>query len=96
MDLFSACPKRQAFLFAGSIREAPSPRHLPHVNHALTHAAAQPASKPMPRTAQRMPPVDPMPFRRHGIHLVQMPVFLPQFVGEKKRDDKQRDNQKGA
>ncbi len=27
---------------------------------------------------------------------MQMPVFLPQFVGEKKRDDQQRKDEKNA
>ncbi|MFM0645467.1 hypothetical protein PQR14_14155 [Paraburkholderia bryophila] len=54
------------------------------------------ALKPMPRAAQRMPPVDAPRFNVRGSHLVQMAVFLPQFVGEKKRDDKQRNHQKNA
>ncbi|CAB3711899.1 hypothetical protein LMG27174_04289 [Paraburkholderia rhynchosiae] len=43
-----------------------------------------------------MAPVVTPGFRMHGTHVVQMPVFLPQFVGEKKRDDKQRKDQENA
>lgn len=50
----------------------------------------------MPRAAQRMPPVDTARLCRFKMQVVQMPMLLPQFVGEKKRDDEQRDDQKGA
>lgn len=53
-------------------------------------------SKAMPRAPQRMPPVDAARSRGHGPYVVQLPVFLPQFVREKKRDDQQRNYQKGA
>ncbi|TCK97299.1 hypothetical protein B0G74_4006 [Paraburkholderia sp. BL9I2N2] len=53
-------------------------------------------SQTMPRAAQRMPPVDAARFHGHRTHVVQVPVFLPQFVGEKKCDDQQRNDQKDA
>jgi hypothetical protein len=53
-------------------------------------------SRAVPRAAQRMPPVVPTRWRVHGPHVMQMTVFLPQFVGEKKRDDEQRNHQKRA
>jgi hypothetical protein len=56
----------------------------------MIHAASQTTrtrSNPMPRAAQRMPPVDTARFPRLKMQIVQMPMFLPQFVGEKKRDD---------
>jgi|1185.fasta_scaffold420652_2 hypothetical protein len=43
-----------------------------------------------------MTPVEPPRLRVHGSHVVQMPVFLPQFVGEKKRDDEERKDEKNA
>ncbi len=49
----------------------------------------------MPRAAQRMPPVTAR-LRGLKMQVMQMPMLLPQFVGEKKRDDEQRDDQKGA
>ena len=53
-------------------------------------------SRAVPRAAQRMTPVDATRSRLHGARVVQMPVFLPQFVGEKKRDDQQRQDEKNA
>jgi hypothetical protein len=50
------------------------------------------ASKTVPRATQRMPPVNTPMSRRHGAQVVQMAVFLPQFVGKKKRDDEQRND----
>ncbi|CAE6793291.1 hypothetical protein R69776_04862 [Paraburkholderia nemoris] len=49
----------------------------------------------MPRAAQRMPPVTAR-LRGLEMQVMQMTMLLPQFVGEKKRDDEQRDDQKGA
>jgi hypothetical protein len=43
-----------------------------------------------------MPPVDPPRFRVQWLPLVQVAVFLPQFVGEKEGDNKQRNHQKNA
>jgi hypothetical protein len=43
-----------------------------------------------------MAPVHTPVFRVRGTHVMQMPVFLPQFVGEKKGDDQQREDQKNA
>jgi hypothetical protein len=43
-----------------------------------------------------MPPVDPPRFRVQWPPLVQVTMFLPQFVGEKEGDDKQRNDQKNA
>jgi len=43
-----------------------------------------------------MTPVESTRSRLHGARVVQMPVFLPQFVGEKKRDDQQRQDEKNA
>lgn len=43
-----------------------------------------------------MPPVDTPRLDTRGSHFVKMPVFLPQFVGEKKRHDEQRNYQKNA
>jgi hypothetical protein len=43
-----------------------------------------------------MTPIDPPRFRMRWLPLVQVTMFLPQFVGEKERDDKQRNDQKSA
>jgi hypothetical protein len=74
--------------FADPIRQPPSPRS--DACGTMIHAASQTTrtrSNPMPRAAQRMPPVDTARFPRLKMQIVQMPMFLPQFVGEKKRDD---------
>ena len=42
-----------------------------------------------------MPPVTAR-LRGLKMQVMQMPMLLPQFVGKKKRDDEQRDDQKGA
>lgn len=49
-------------------------------------------SEAVPRATQRMAPVNPSMSRRHGALVVQMTVFLPQFVGKKKGDDEQRND----
>ncbi|SIT42041.1 hypothetical protein BN2475_340064 [Paraburkholderia ribeironis] len=43
-----------------------------------------------------MPPVDTPMSQMHGLRIVELAVFLPQFVGEKKRDDEQRNDQESA
>jgi hypothetical protein len=53
-------------------------------------------SRTLAGAAQWMPPVDPPRSDVQRPHVVKMAMFLPQFVGEKKRDDKQRNNQKDA
>jgi hypothetical protein len=53
-------------------------------------------SKPMPRATQRMPPIHPPMSQMPGPLVMQMAMFLPQFVREKKGDDKQRNDQKSA
>jgi hypothetical protein len=50
----------------------------------------------VPGAAQRMPPIDPPMSQMRKPQIVQQAMFLPQFVREKKRDDKQRNDQKSA
>ena len=50
-----------------------------------------------PTSPQWMPPIDPIRFDRRWAQIVaQMTMLLPQFVGEKKRDDNERDDKKSA
>ncbi|WP_211193362.1 hypothetical protein [Paraburkholderia sp. UYCP14C] len=67
---------------------------LPAVAGFFLWAIRFAVSDPVARTAQRMPPVDAPGSRWHWPSFVQVSMLLPQFVGEKKRDDQQRNDQK--
>jgi hypothetical protein len=50
----------------------------------------------IPMAAQRMTPVDPSLSQTYRPQVMEMAMFLPQFVREKKCDDEQRNHQKNA
>lgn len=87
------CHVREPQAFPRGVR-AVIIRALHHATGALTSTRG--ALEPMPRAPQRMPPVDAARLQLRGSHVVQKPVFLPQFVGEKKRNDEERNDQKDA
>lgn len=67
---------------------------LPEVAGFFLWAIRFALSDPIARTAQRMPPVDASGSRWQRPFFVQVSVLLPQFVGKKKHDDQQRNDQK--